>query len=497
MNAQAFPSLVIGVDDLRPQGAYASAQADYLRPDEDDVARLTQLLRRHDVGVVAHYYMDPELQGVLTASDWPHVHISDSLMMADAAIEMVRGGARVIVVLGVDFMSENVRAMLDASGYGDVPVYRVASDPIGCSLAEAADSLRYGAYLTQAAQTPRSLHVVYVNTSLRTKAQAEALVPTITCTSSNVIRTILQARAQIPDLHVWYGPDTYMGHNLRQFFTRLAEQGDDAVVALHPEHDAASIRALVEHLHTFEQGVCIVHHMFGGDVADRVRRDYADAFVTAHLEVPGEMFEVGLAAQDEGRGVVGSTADILTFIGERVKEAVAAGASTRLRFVLGTEAGMVTSIVHRVQGILREHRDGGGPCVEAEIVFPVASEAVAASNDAVLGIVPGVMAGEGCSVAGGCATCPFMKMNSLDALLDTLETFGKDPSALERHRPAQYAETIAGPDGSHLRVAELGGRTIIAMRSFQRTGRLPDELVRNVLGRRPGQSRVENAADGV
>ena len=26
--------------------------------------------------------------------------------------------------------------------------------------------------------------------------------------------------------------------------------------------------------------------------------------------------------------------------------------------------------------------------------------------------------GEGCSTAGGCATCPFMKMNDLDALMD-------------------------------------------------------------------------------
>jgi quinolinate synthase len=496
MNAPAFPSLVIGVDDLQPQGAYARAQADYLRPDPDEVRRLTELLREHGVGVVSHYYMDPELQGVLTAADWPHVHISDSLMMADAAIEMVRNGARAIVVLGVDFMSENVRAMLDASGHADVPVYRVSSDPIGCSLAEAADALQYGAYLTRAAQTPRSLHVVYVNTSLRTKARAEALVPTITCTSSNVIRTILQACAQIPDLHVWYGPDTYMGHNLRRFFSRLAELGDDAVRAVHAEHDASTIRGLLERLHTFEQGICVVHHMFGGDVAQRVQRDYADAFVTAHLEVPGEMFEIGLVAQSEGRGVVGSTADILSFIGKRVAEAARAGAAKRLRFVLGTEAGMVTSIVHRVQGILREHRSENGAPVEAEIVFPVASEAVAASNDAALGIVPGVMAGEGCSMAGGCATCPYMKMNSLDALLDVLEALGGDSGSLEGHRPAMYSETIVDAGGRSSSVAELGGRTILAMRAFQRSGRLPDDLVRSILGT-PAGGRVELAADNV
>ena len=493
MSAEPFPSLIIGVDDLRPQGAYARAQADYLQPDEDAVARITEQLRRNEVGVVSHYYMDPELQGVLLASDWPHVHISDSLMMADAAIEMARKGARSIVVLGVDFMSENVRAMLDAFGFPDVPVYRVASDPIGCSLAEAADSLRYGAWLTGAAKTPRSLHVVYVNTSLRTKAKAEALVPTITCTSSNVIRTIMQAAAQIPDLHVWYGPDTYMGHNLRRFFTRLAELGDEAVRAVHAEHDSATVQGLVERLHTFEQGVCIVHHMFGADVAERLRRDYADAYVTAHLEVPGEMFELGLAAQSEGRGVVGSTADILTFIRKRVGEAASARQTQRLRFVLGTEAGMITSIVRDVQKVLREHRDAGGSTVEAEIVFPVASDAVAASNDAQLGIVPGVVGGEGCSVAGGCATCPYMKMNSLDALSDVLDGIERDPSRLTRHHPAAYAESITGPDGRRVSIAELGSRTIVAMRSFQRSGRLPDELVRDVLDRRPSLVAADGA----
>jgi hypothetical protein len=67
---------------------------------------------------------------------------------------------------------------------------------IGCSLAEAAEAPAYDAYLAEAAATPSSLHVVYINTSLRTKALAQAAVPTITCTSSNVVQTVLQAFAQ-------------------------------------------------------------------------------------------------------------------------------------------------------------------------------------------------------------------------------------------------------------------------------------------------------------
>ncbi len=69
----------------------------------------------------------------------------------------------------------------------------MAEADIGCSLAEAAESQSYTSYLEQAASgSGPALHVVYINTSLRTKAHAHAIVPTITCTSGNVVQTILQ-----------------------------------------------------------------------------------------------------------------------------------------------------------------------------------------------------------------------------------------------------------------------------------------------------------------
>ena len=69
----------------------------------------------------------------------------------------------------------------------------MAADDIGCSLAEAAEGDSYAGYLQHAAQQPApGLHVVYINTSLRTKALSHAIVPTITCTSSNVVQTVLQ-----------------------------------------------------------------------------------------------------------------------------------------------------------------------------------------------------------------------------------------------------------------------------------------------------------------
>merc|ERR1712151_53768 len=86
-------------------------------------------------------------------------------------------------------------------------------------------------------------------------------------------------------------------------------------------------------------------------------------------------------------GVVGSTSDILNFITRKVRDATHIVADDdvedrRLRFILGTEAGMVTSIVKNVQEILgRVSSTSQGRRVEAEVIFPVSSEAVMSTED--------------------------------------------------------------------------------------------------------------------
>lgn len=472
-----FPSLVISAESLTPVGAFAEAQAAYLEPDPETVKALDALLHEKKVGIVAHYYMDPELQGVLAACTWPHIGVSDSLLMADRGIQMVRDGCDAIVVLGVDFMSENARAMLDDAGHQDTPLYRVAKAEIGCSLAESAEARAYGAYLTEASRTDNAIHVVYINTSLVTKAKAHALVPTITCTSSNVVKTVLQAAHQIDGVNIHFGPDTYMGENLESLLGALAEMDDAAIAELHPGHTKKSISDLRSRFHYFTEGNCVVHHMFGAEVVDRVRTAYSDAYVAAHLEVPGEMFALGLDKQQNDAGVVGSTSNILGFIERKVREAVEAGTTTKQQFVLGTEAGMVTPIVRKVQQILRD----ADSSLDVEIIFPVASEAVAATNDAALPIIPGVAGGEGCTTAGGCATCPYMKMNSLSALMTVCGQVG-DLEALAPYEPRKYQEKIGGRTA-----ADLGGEPILHMRAFQQDGALPDALVNDV------RSRKDNA----
>ncbi|MQM01739.1 hypothetical protein Taro_034506 [Colocasia esculenta] len=489
-----FPSLVIGLDGFEPKGSYAEAQVKYLSPDALKVEELVNVLKEKKIGVVAHFYMDPEVQGVLTAAQklWPHIHISDSLVMADKAVKMAEAGCQYITVLGVDFMSENVRSILDQAAFEKVDVYRMSSDQIGCSLADAAASPAYLTFLETASRLDPSLHVIYINTSLETKAQGHELVPTITCTSSNVIQTILQGFAQVPDLNVWYGPDSYMGANIAELFSQMANMSDEEIKHMHAKHDRNSIRSLLPRLHYFQDGTCIVHHLFGQEVVERIRGLYCDAFLTAHFEVPGEMFSLAMEAKRRGMGVVGSTQNILDFIKQRVQEALDRGLDDHLQFVLGTESGMVTSIVAAVRKLLLSNESASRK-IKVEIVFPVSSDSVSktsvnttkqqnsseAHELAKLSVIPGVSTGEGCSIHGGCASCPYMKMNSLSSLLKVAHQLPDREGSLWSYKAKRFnSKTPLGRS-----VAEVGCEPILHMRHFQANGELPDKLVHQILGR--------------
>ncbi|XP_057487202.1 quinolinate synthase, chloroplastic-like [Actinidia eriantha] len=486
---EPFPSLVITADGIHAKGSYAEAQARFLLPDELKIQELINVLSEKRIGVVAHFYMDPEVQGVLTAAQkhWPHIHISDSLVMADMAVKMAKAGCQYITVLGVDFMSENVRAILDQAGFSEVGVYRMSSERIGCSLADAASNPAYMDYLEAASLASPSLHVVYINTSLETKANAHELVPTITCTSSNVVQTILQAFAQVPGLNVWYGPDTYMGANIVELFQQMTVMTDDEIAEIHPEHNQDTIRSLLPRLHYYQDGTCMVHHLFGHEVVEQIKEMYCDAFVTAHFEVPGEMFSLAMEAKKRGMGVVGSTQTILDFITNRVQEALDRNVNDHLQFILGTESGMVTSIVAAVRRLL----GSGRAKVNVEIVFPVSSDSVTrtpsdSSSGLISGevgnfmevpIIPGVASGEGCSIHGGCASCPYMKMNSFSSLLKVCHHLPEHKHGLLAYEAARLnLQTRHGK-----LIADVGCEPILHMRHFQAAKSLPEKLIYQIV----------------
>ena len=66
------------------------------------------------MGIVAHYYIDVELQGILQAMKEEHstsVAIADSLAMGDYAVKICENGATSIACVGVDFMDKSVRSI--------------------------------------------------------------------------------------------------------------------------------------------------------------------------------------------------------------------------------------------------------------------------------------------------------------------------------------------------------------------------------------------------
>ena len=69
-----------------------------------------------------------------------------------------------------------------------------------------------------------------------------------------------------------------------------------------------------------------------------------------------------------------------------------------------------------------------------------------------------------------------MKMNSLHALMSLLDRVGVEPSStLVPFEPRKYVQEIRGRTA-----ADLGGEPILHMRAFQRSGELPEALVRDI-----------------
>ncbi len=466
-----FPILRIHPGRVEVLGTFADMQAAFFSPDPKAVARIERATTEGALGIVAHFYMDPELQSVLHAVKSPRVHIADSLAMASAAIRMAEAGAQTIAILGVDFMAENVRALLDRGGFEHIPVLRLSREPIGCTLAEAADAPAYDAFLDTAAAAPSAAHVIYVNTSLQAKARAAAKLATVTCTSSNVVRTLVELGIRRPEARLFFGPDAYMGANIATLLEALGQDdNNDALQTLHPQLSAALARDLAARFSYFTQGVCVVHHAFGADVAERIASDYADAHVTAHFEVPGEMFRLAQRAAQQGRGVVGSTSHILNYITD------AATRSSSRRFILGTETGMATAIIHSLKEALPPN------AAPIDLIFPVATEAVTpsaalTSGTAALPLLPGARASEGCSTGGGCATCPFMKMNRLETLLSLAEC--AIAGTLTRASLSPFEGYEARYPASTLDLGP-GIQSMVEMQHFQATGHFSETFLAHV-----------------
>ena len=160
------------------------------------VDELVNTLRAKKIGIVAHFYMDAQVQGVAAwrREKYEHVFISDSLVMADAAVKMVEAGCEPIAVWA---WTSCPRTSRDPGRRGARRTRRCTAWPPRTSGARwrrrRSRSRTTRTSTRRIADGEPAAHVIYINTALDTKANANAIVPTVTCTSVNVVQTVLAA----------------------------------------------------------------------------------------------------------------------------------------------------------------------------------------------------------------------------------------------------------------------------------------------------------------
>ncbi|MGA0016484.1 MAG: quinolinate synthase NadA [Burkholderiaceae bacterium] len=216
--------------------------------------RAREALQAHQAVLIAHYYVDPDLQDLALQSGGM---VSDSLEMARFGQQH---NASTLLVAGVRFMGETAKIL---SPHKTVRMPDLEAE---CSLDLGCPADAFGAWCDQ---HPDRTVVVYANTSAAVKARADWVV-----TSSCAVDIVRHLKAQGQRL-LW-GPDRHLGHYIRE------QTGADMLLW---------------------EGACVVHDEFkAGELRD-LQRQHPHAQVLVHPESPADV----IAQAD----VVGSTSAIL------------------------------------------------------------------------------------------------------------------------------------------------------------------------------------------
>ncbi len=254
-------STALAVDIEIPSAERVAHMAPVLSREERDalMARARRLLARRDAVLVAHYYVDPDLQ---ILADETGGHVADSLDMARFGAEQ---DAATLVVAGVRFMGETAK-ILNPEKRVLVPEMEA-----NCSLDLGCPPEQFAAFR---ARHPDRTVVVYANTSAAVKAQADWMV-----TSSIALEIVgdLAARGE----KILWAPDRFLGDYIQR------ETGADMLMW---------------------NGSCVVHEEFKGERLAQLRSEHPHAAVLVHPESPRQVIEQA--------HVVGSTSALIKAVQE-------------------------------------------------------------------------------------------------------------------------------------------------------------------------------------
>ncbi|MBX0332327.1 quinolinate synthase NadA [Pontibacter sp. HSC-14F20] len=275
-------SLTQGAFSEKFRAMHPFAQTEEITALQEVVEEIRELKREKNAVILSHFYMSPELQ-VHHNDGGIADFVGDSLGLSVAAKSVEADN---IIFCGVKFMAETAKILNPAKQV------LLPSFEAGCSLAE---SITGADVRKLKAQYPGVPVVAYINTYAETKAEAD-----ICCTSRNAMDI---ARSFDSDRLIFL-PDLFMGRNLQ---TRIkAETGKELILW---------------------EGKCEVHEQFTPQRINGLKLMYPEAQVLVHWEVPDDTVADALTGAG---GVVGSTSDILHFVGE----------SKSRQFILGSECDL-------------------------------------------------------------------------------------------------------------------------------------------------------------
>jgi len=307
-------------------------------PSQEELKKeIRRICKEKDAIILAHYYTVGDIQDI---ADF----VGDSLALARKAAET---DAKMMVMCGVHFMAETCKLLS--------PDKTVLCPDLnaGCSLA---DSCKAEDLKKFKDEHPGYQVISYVNTTAAVKALTDVVV-----TSGNAKKVV----DQLPkDAKLIFGPDYNLGNYINEVTGRQM---------------------------LLWNGGCHVHERFSVAKITKLKQQYPDAVVMAHLECKGPV----LALAD----VKGSTATMLNY----------AQNSDEKQFIVATEAG----ILHEMQRT----------CPDKQFI-PVPPEISESGLE--------------CS----CNECQYMKMNTLEkvyrCLVDESPQITIDPAiAKEAVKPIE------------------------------------------------------------
>jgi len=285
------------------------------------IGRIKRLLKEQDAALVAHYYVDADLQRLAEETGG---YVSDSLDMARFGNEHP---ASTLVVAGVRFMGETAKILN--------PEKRVLMPTLEaeCSLDLSCPADAFSAFCDA---NPERTVVVYANTSAAVKARADWVV------TSSIAVKVARHLAERGEKILW-APDRFLGGYIQKV------TGADMLLW---------------------QGSCIVHDEFKARELANLKAEHPEAAVLVHPESPADVIDMA--------DVVGSTSQLIKAV---------------------TELDAPTFIVATDNGIFYKMKQ--------------------AAPDKTFIEAPTGGVGATCR---SCAHCPWMAMNGLHNLAETLET---------------------------------------------------------------------------